>query len=188
MLLHKHVSLHVHRPSSTASWQLRWFTHRVSCMQDHMCSSVKVFSVSHTVITSFSGLAVIVKLRFGEFPVCCVRHCTKLKRTLPSAWHVHAVTRECLHLTSCVRDCMCSPCVCVCMQSAASCSGPSVTLELQPHECLLEEKTKKVTCKPAQLVLIKTPGKLYLSFKARSCSTAKCHVPYHNAMQPHPTK
>ena len=64
--------------------------------------------------------------------------------------------------------------VCVCMQSPASCSGPSVTLELQPHECLLDEKTKKVTCKPAQLVLIKTPGKPRFLQPVGACCAAYC--------------
>ena len=31
-------------------------------------------------------------------------------------------------------------------------------LALEPHECLLDDSTKQVTCKPAQLVLTKLAG------------------------------
>ena len=46
----------------------------------------------------------------------------------------------------------------VCVQVPASCSGPTIILALQPHECLLDDSTKQVTCKPAQLVLTKLAG------------------------------
>ena len=44
------------------------------------------------------------------------------------------------------------------MQVSASCSAPTVILALEPHECLLDDLTKQVTCKPAQLVLTKLAG------------------------------
>ena len=44
------------------------------------------------------------------------------------------------------------------MQVPASCSGPTIILALEPHECLLDDSTKQVTCKPAQLVLTKLAG------------------------------
>lgn len=45
-----------------------------------------------------------------------------------------------------------------CVQVPASCSGPTIILALEPHECLLDDSTKQVTCKPAQLVLTKLAG------------------------------
>ncbi len=44
------------------------------------------------------------------------------------------------------------------VQVPASCSGPTIILALEPHECLLDDSTKQVTCKPAQLVLTKLAG------------------------------
>ena len=46
----------------------------------------------------------------------------------------------------------------VCVQVPASCSGPTIVLALEPHECLLDDSTKQVTCKPAQIVLTKLAG------------------------------
>lgn len=61
----------------------------------------------------------------------------------------------------------------------ASCSGPTVVLALEPHECLLDDVTKTVTCKPAQLVLTKTPGSCShksesaVEFKGKQCKVEK---------------
>ncbi|KAL3162642.1 hypothetical protein ABBQ38_008687 [Trebouxia sp. C0009 RCD-2024] len=61
----------------------------------------------------------------------------------------------------------------------ASCSGPTVVLALEPHECLLDDATKTVTCKPAQLVLTKTPGSCAhksesaVEFKGKECKVEK---------------
>ena len=52
---------------------------------------------------------------------------------------------------------------CTLMQVPASCSGPVVVLALEPHECLLDDMTKEVTCKPAQITLTKTPGLISFS-------------------------
>lgn len=41
---------------------------------------------------------------------------------------------------------------------AAACTGPSVTLELVPKTCVLDDISKTLTCSPAILELIKTPA------------------------------
>lgn len=61
----------------------------------------------------------------------------------------------------------------------ASCSGPTVTISLQPKVCVLQAATKQVVCEPAKLVLTKTPGSCthkYISaaeWKGKECKIEK---------------
>ncbi|DBA78609.1 TPA: hypothetical protein ACH3X1_008538 [Trebouxia sp. C0004] len=61
----------------------------------------------------------------------------------------------------------------------ASCSGPTIILAMEPHECLLDDSTKQVTCKPAQLVLTKLAGSCQhksesaVKFTGKSCKIQK---------------